>query len=112
MKKYFIRNIFVFALALMMTVSLAFCEEFNLVNLIREQTESDVPESAAALIRKDLYQATVNNVEITVREAAYDGRSLFLVYSFRMTDVDHPLGLTAADFWGEDLYSEAFHYAP
>ena len=103
MKKHFIRSILALMFALVMTVSFAAGEEFGLVSLIREQTEGDVPESAAALIRKDLYRETVNNVEITIREAAYDGRSLFLVYGFRMTDVDHPLGLTAADYYGDDL---------
>ena len=103
MKKQFVKSIFAFALALAMTVSFAACEEYTLISLIREQTEGDVPDSAAALIQTDLYQTTVNNVEITIREAAYDGRSLFLVYSFRMTDVDHPLGMTAADYYGDEL---------
>ena len=65
MKKHFVRSIFAFALALAMTVSFAACEEFNLVSLIREQTEGGVPDIVAALIQNDLYQATVNNVEIT-----------------------------------------------
>ena len=103
MKKNFVRVFFSLVVALVMMIGSVVCEDFTLLGLIAEQTEGDVPESAAALIQKDLYQVTVNNVEITVREAAYDGRSLFLVYSFRMTDVDHPLGLTAADYYGDEL---------
>ena len=103
MKKNFVRVFFSLVVALVMMIGSVVCEDFTLLGLIAEQTEGDVPESAAALIQKDLYQVTVNNVEITVREAAYDGRSLFLVYSSRMTDVDHPLGLTAADYYGDEL---------
>ena len=103
MKKCFIKRLWAAVLALAMILTASACAEYDLVSLIREQTEGDVPESAEALIQKDVYHETVNNVEITVREAAYDGRSLFLVYSFRMTDVDHPLGLTAADYYGDEL---------
>ena len=107
MKKYSIRTFLALALALVMLGSAAVCEDFTLLGLLAEQSGSAVPESAAALIQKDLYQMTINNTEIAIREAAYDGRSLFLVYSYRMTDVDHPLGVTAADFWGEEIPDSA-----
>lgn len=51
------------------------------------------PNSAGQVMRSHLAQVTVNNVEITVEEAGYDGRSLLLVYSYRMLDVDTPLGM-------------------
>lgn len=51
------------------------------------------PNAADQVMRSHLAQVTVNNVEITVEEAGYDGRSLLLVYSYRMLDVDSPLGM-------------------
>ena len=50
------------------------------------------PENAGTIMRGDLYQTTVNNVEITIKEAGYDGMTLYLLYSYRMLDVDTPLG--------------------
>ena len=72
-------------------------------DLIQDITSCAVPESGEQLVQRNLYRETVNNVEITVLEAGYDGRSLFLCYSFRMLDVDEPLGATAADIYGDDL---------
>ena len=103
MKKCTVRTFFALLIALVMMTGSVVCEQFSLLATIAEHTGSEVPESAAALIRKDLCKTTVNNVEISVLEAAYDGRSLFLLYSFRMADVDHPLALTAAEFWGEEI---------
>ena len=103
MKKHAIKMFLALVVALAMILGSAACEDFGLLTLIAQETGGDVPEGAAALIQKDLFQATVNNVEITIREAAYDGRSLFLTYGFRMTDVDHPLGMTAADAYGDEL---------
>lgn len=51
------------------------------------------PQNADDLMHSMLHQETVNNVEITIEEAGYDGRSLFLRYSYRMPDVDTPLGM-------------------
>ena len=46
------------------------------------------PPAIDSLMQSNLYQETVNNVEINVLEAGYDGRTLFLQYSYRMLDVD------------------------
>lgn len=51
------------------------------------------PQNADSLMQSALHQETINNVEITIHEAGYDGRSLFLLYSYRMLDVDTPLGM-------------------
>ena len=59
--------------------------------------------AADSLMQRNLYQDTVNNVEITVREAGYDGRTLLLQYSYRMLDVDTPYGVTAGEFFGKNL---------
>lgn len=52
----------------------------------------ETPERADEVMQADLYQTTVNGVEITVKEAGYDGRTLFLMYTYRMPDVETPLG--------------------
>ena len=61
------------------------------------------PPAADALMQSNLYQNTVNNVEITVREAGYDGRTLLVQYSYRMLDVDTPYGVTAGEMFGDRL---------
>ena len=111
MNKYLTKTkrsgIFAFLIALVMVTvacSAAFAESTEgVAELVSEMTETPMPESAAQLIQHDLYQETVNNVEITIREAAYDGRSLFLEYVFRMLDVNEPLGITAAEAYGDEL---------
>lgn len=49
------------------------------------------PPTADHVLQADLHQETVNGVEITVKEAGYDGRTLFLQYSYRLLDVSEPL---------------------
>ena len=51
------------------------------------------PQNADMVMQGNLYQTTVNNVEITIKEAGYDGMTLYLLYSYRMLDVDTPLGM-------------------
>ena len=63
----------------------------------------ETPKNADNLMQANLYQDTVNNVEITVREAGYDGRTLLLQYSYRMLDVDTPYGVTAGEMFGDRL---------
>ncbi len=75
----------------------------SLRTTIMEQIETDISDSAAQLIQPIHYTETVNGVEITILEAAYDGRTLFLQYSFRLPGVDTPLGVTAAEWFGEEL---------
>ena len=58
------------------------------------------PTNADLVMRRNLYQTTINNVEITVREAGYDGRTLLIQYAYRMLDVDTPLGLYREEFAG------------
>ena len=58
------------------------------------------PPQAETLLQGSLHKETVNNVEIEIREAAYDGRTLFVQYSHRMLDVTEPLGAMNAK---EDL---------
>lgn len=50
------------------------------------------PPTADSVMQDDLHQETVNGVEITIEEAGYDGRTLFLQYSYRFPGIDEPLG--------------------
>lgn len=65
------------------------------------------PPTADSVMAANLHQETVNGVDITIREAGYDGKTLFLQYSYRINDVTEPWGtvdrdgrlaLTDADF--------------
>ena len=62
------------------------------------------PTHADEVMQSNLCQTTVNGVEITVKEAGYDGKTLFLQYSYRMTDVDTPLGAFAPQYEGSFDY--------
>lgn len=50
------------------------------------------PPTADSVMQGNLHQETVNGVEITIEEAGYDGRTLFLQYSYRFPGIDEPLG--------------------
>ena len=52
------------------------------------------PPMADTVMQANLHQETVNGVEITIKEAGYDGRTLFLQYSYRIPDATEPLGET------------------
>ncbi len=51
------------------------------------------PIHADQVMQANLAQTTVNGVEITVSEAGYDGRILFLRYSYRLPGVQETLGV-------------------
>lgn len=51
------------------------------------------PKGAEQVMHSYLAREVINDVEITVEEAGYDGRSLLLVYSYRMLDEDNPFGM-------------------
>lgn len=62
------------------------------------------PPTADSVMQGDLHQETVNGVEITIEEAGYDGRTLFLQYSYRFPGIDEPLG--TASKHGERMLTE------
>lgn len=49
--------------------------------------------NADEVMQTVLHQETVNGVDITINEAGYDGRTLYIMYTYRMPDVDTPLGM-------------------
>ena len=78
------------ALVLMMAISAVAlaATQWHVFDHLSFLTGQDTPKNADSLMQANLYQNTVNNVEITVKEAGYDGRTLLLQYSYRMLDVD------------------------
>ena len=77
------------AITLMLgAVAFAAATQWHLFDHIPFLTGNETPKNADSLMQSDLYHETINNVEINVKEAGYDGRTLFLQYSYRMLDVD------------------------
>ena len=77
------------AITLMLgAVAFAAATQWHLFDHIPFLTGNETPKNADSLMQSDLYHETINNVEINVKEAGYDGRMLFLQYSYRMLDVD------------------------
>lgn len=54
-------------------------------------------QNADTVMQSNLHQETVNNVEITIKEAGYDGRTLWLATSYRLLDVEEPFGHLQGD---------------
>ena len=101
----FSRRTLVIALAIVLAlgaIALA-ATQWHLFDTLSFMTGDDMPKNADSIMQGNLYQDTVNNVEITVQEAGYDGRTLLLRYSYRMLDVDTVYGITAAELYGDDL---------
>lgn len=55
-------------------------------------TMGDTPSNANSLTQYDLVTEVIGNAEITVKEAAYDGMSLYIVYSIRDTTATERFG--------------------
>lgn len=85
------------ALVAMATAALA-AHQWNLFDVLDYMTGKN-PQHADEVMTSNLHTETVNGVEIAIREAGYDGRTLFLQYSYRMTDVDVPLDQAGEDPW-------------
>ncbi len=62
------------------------------------------PKNADMVMQADLYKTTVNGVEISIKEAGYDGRTLFLRYAYRMPDVTETLGEGEDDYLRDDAW--------
>ncbi|MEA4929467.1 MAG: DUF4179 domain-containing protein [Candidatus Limiplasma sp.] len=78
------------AALLLATVAFA-AYRWQLFDALRFMT-GPTPTTADGIMHSGLGQTTVNGVTITVDEAGYDGRTLFIRYTYHMPDVDTPLG--------------------
>lgn len=105
---FFKRRTFAFVLAAVLLLStFAYAAyHFQIFDALGILTGNN-PKNAALVMQHDLAKTTVNGVDITVREAGYDGKTLFVQYSYRMTDVTETLGTrnqdgTFMDGWVEE----------
>ena len=98
----FSRRTVVIALALILVLAAAAiaATQWHVFDFTSHLTGAEMPVNADSIMRKELHRETVNGVEISILEAGYDGRTLLLQYSFRMTDVDQifdPDGISDED---------------
>ncbi|MBQ9306619.1 MAG: hypothetical protein IJ229_01740 [Clostridia bacterium] len=91
------------ALAVMMCAVALAATQWHLFDSLSFMTGKETPVNAGLVMQSDLYQDTVNNVEIRVREAGYDGRTLLVQYSYRMLDETEAYGIRAGDVFGDEL---------
>lgn len=59
---------------------------WGLLDELAVQLGMRVSPQAEGLMQSDLFKTVINNVEITVREAGYDGRTLLVRYGYRILD--------------------------
>ena len=91
--RFSFRAVALAAVLAMMTGAVALAAtQWHVFDNISFLTGKEAPKNADSVMQANLYQDTVNNVEITVKEAGYDGRTLLLQYSYRMLDVDKAFG--------------------
>lgn len=88
-----LRSALAFALALLMLLAAAACAAwhwhlFDVLPFFR-----DYPVNADEVMNSNLHQETVNGVEITIQEAGYDGRILYLRYAYRLPDAEKPFAV-------------------
>ncbi|MEG1775471.1 MAG: hypothetical protein RR367_03115 [Clostridia bacterium] len=69
---------------------------WNIFDALRFLT-GPAPTNADQMMQSNLAHVMVNNVDISVLESGYDGKTLFIQYAYRMNDVDHPVGQPAQE---------------
>lgn len=91
--------VYVLAALLLLAATAAAAIHWNFFDAMFGKT----PQNADQVMQQVLHKETINNVEITVSEAGYDGKTLYLMWSFRMLDVDTPLGMYRDGETGEGI---------
>ena len=90
-----------YTLAIVLAVVLLLAAVATAATLLRhnvfEVTMGDVPSKGGEMIQYDLAEETVGNFEIKIREAAYDGMSLYIAYSIRDLTAEEPMGVAEAE---------------
>lgn len=87
---------FALLLALLLATAAVAARRWRIFDSLAFLTGS-APQGVDSFMQSDLAQVTVNGVDITIREAGYDGKTLFIQYSFRMNDVSTRLGINPLD---------------
>ncbi|MBR0086799.1 MAG: hypothetical protein IJL98_03555, partial [Lachnospiraceae bacterium] len=61
------------------------------------------PVNADSIMQRDVYTETVNDVEISIQEVGYDGRTLMMQYKYQIPDVDKHFGVTYREEYGDNI---------
>ena len=61
------------------------------------------PVNADSIMQRDVYTETVNDVEISIQEVGYDGRTLMMQYKYQIPDVDKHFGVTYREKYGDNI---------
>ena len=67
------------------------------------------PVNADSVMQKDLHKETVNNVEISIDEVGYDGRTLLIQRSYRMLDANEAFGSKGLRWENEEKLYKDYH---
>ncbi len=86
------RRTLTFVLAAILLIAAVATAATLLSRNVFEVTMGVTPENAGSLTQHDLAKETIGHAEITIKEAAYDGMSLYIVYSIRDTTATERLG--------------------
>lgn len=86
------RRALVFILAAILLVAAVAAAATLLARNVFDVTLGDTPSNAASLTQYNLASERVGDARITVREAAYDGMTLYIVYSIRDMAATQPWG--------------------
>ena len=74
----------------MLTAVAMAATQWHVFDIFHYMTGND-PVNAASVMQSNLYSGTVNDVKIDVRECGYDGKQLFMEYSFTLPGYDRVL---------------------
>ncbi len=87
------RRVLTIVLAATMLVAAVATAATLLARNVFDVTMGDTPMNAKALTQYDLAKETIGDAEIAVKEAAYDGMTLYIVYSIRDLTATEQLGV-------------------
>ncbi|MBE0601320.1 MAG: DUF4179 domain-containing protein, partial [Firmicutes bacterium] len=87
------RKILLYAVIAAVLVASAAFAAVLLSGNVFDYTMGTTPQNAESIIRYDLVSEVIGNAEVSVKEAAYDGVSLFISYSIRDLNAAEPLGV-------------------
>ena len=79
------------ALVIMIAAAALDATQWNLFGQL-PHLAGESPVNADSVMQKDLHTETVNNVEISIKEAGYDGRTLLIQRSYRIPDAEEAFG--------------------
>ena len=86
------RRTMTFVLAAILLVATVATAATLLSRNVFDVTLGNTPQNAEVLTQRDLAKETAGDAEITVKEAAYDGMSLYIMYSIRDLTATEPFG--------------------